>query len=83
LGSSPAKTGRIVSPIGFFYELLFDQIREGNSASVVVEDLFELATNKASADIKRASDASANQAGFLDTTAWHWFGGQFHSSGGV
>jgi hypothetical protein len=58
-----------------FYKLLVERIRDSHSADVDVEDLFKIASEEASADIKRASDQSAANAGFPDTTAWHWFGG--------
>ena len=58
-----------------FYTILFQELRDGRSASVDVDELFQLAAKEALADIKRAGDDSAIQAGFLDTKAWHWIGG--------
>jgi hypothetical protein len=59
-----------------FYKLLVEEIRAGNSTtSLDVDELFRRASSEASADIKRASDESASDAGFLDTTRWHVFGG--------
>src|SRR5262249_60115602 len=58
-----------------FYKLLFQEIRDGSGAHIDVDDLFRLASEEAGADIKRASDESDAEAGFLGTTAWHWFGG--------
>jgi hypothetical protein len=58
-----------------FYKLLFERIRDGHSSGLDVEELFAVASKDALADIERANRASAADAGFLDTTAWHWFGG--------
>ena len=58
-----------------FYKILFEELRDGRSANVDVDELFQFAAKEALADIKRAGDYSAIQAGFLDTKAWHWIGG--------
>jgi hypothetical protein len=59
-----------------FYRLFFEEIRTGNGGTRAdIDELFKLASAEALADIKRADDDSAKDAGFLDKTAWHWFGG--------
>jgi hypothetical protein len=59
-----------------FYKLLIEEIRAGNSmVSLDVDELFMRASAEADADIKRASDESHEDAGFLDTIRWHVFGG--------
>ena len=58
-----------------FYKLLFEQIRGGSGAAVDVDELFNLASKEAVADMKRAAEDSAVDAGFFDKTGWHWIGG--------
>jgi hypothetical protein len=58
-----------------FYSLLFEEIRIGNGSRIDIDELFKLASAEALVDIKRADNESAEEAGILDKTAWHWFGG--------
>jgi hypothetical protein len=62
-----------------FYQLFWDSLKSGEREYLDVDELFQQAGKKATADIKSAADAE--DAGFLDSGWWHTFGGVLHFVG--
>jgi hypothetical protein len=58
-----------------FYRLLLENIRAAGSNGVDVDELFRTATQEATEDIRKADEDSKIDSGWLDSKAWHWFGG--------
>lgn len=63
----------------FFYQLFWDSLKSGEREHLDIDELFNEAGKKATADIKSAADTEG--AGFLDSGWWHTFGGVLHFIG--
>jgi len=64
-----------------FYSLFLQQVKESGVSRTDVDDLFKKANEAAITEIERADKDSRTQNGWLDSTAWHWFGGVLYFLG--
>jgi hypothetical protein len=65
----------------FFYQLFWDSLKSGDREYLDIDNLFQEAGKKATADIKSAADAE--HEGFWDSGWWHTFGGVLHFIGAL